>query len=236
MKKVFFLSFVLFAMLTASCGKTHEEVISTYDDGTPKVVYVMQGKGDKQQKVGEKMYYEDGKLRYEKHFTGGVNDGKWCYYYGNGRLFAEGDFSQRHDVGANWKFHNSDGGAMVEGKVDSIVVSVFNTDMFPIAMGFFRGDSITVKEIYEDISLRSTGVLVNGKRIGHWIFYFPTGVKQAEAIYADGVENGMHCAYRENGVPYYRGLYINGKRAGVWEFYDQDGILSGKQNFDTPIE
>ncbi len=237
MKKIYLLPIALVTVLLVSCSNTHEEVISTYDDGSPKLVYIMQGKKDEnQQKVGERMFYQDGTLRWNKHFADASNTGKWRYYYENGQLFAEGDFSQCHETGCNWLFYNAEGGALLEGKHDSVVVSAFNTDMFPLTVGFFHGDSILVIEFYEDLCQRSSGTLVKGKRSGHWTFYFPSGVKQAEAIYIDGVENGMHCAYRENGVPYFRGLYINGKRAGVWEFYDQDGRLSGKQNFDKPLK
>lgn len=218
--------------LLSSCHRTRNEVIEKYPNGKAKLVYQVQGKDENKQRVGEKMYYEDGQLRWEKHFRDEQPTGIWRYYYGNGQQFAQGDFGTNHRYGAAWQFSTAKGKALREGTFDSVTVTAFTPEMFPTTLAYHHQDSIWAYEYYEDLSLRATGQIVGNRRDGHWIFYYPTGVTQAEAIYADGVENGMHCAYRENGTPYYRGAYINGQRAGAWEFYDQDGNLCGTKNFD----
>lgn len=223
---------VIPAMLLASCNRIHNEVVSSYPNGQAKLVYQIKGRKDAKQRVGEKMYYEDGQLRWEKHFKDDSPNGTWRYFYGNGKLFAQADFSKNHQYGSHWEFNTAKGKALREGTYDSITVTAFTPEMFPTTLAYHKKDTIWAYEFYEDISLRATGQLVGTHRNGKWIFYYPSGVTQADAIYADGVENGMHNAYRENGVPYYRGAYINGERAGVWEFYDQTGNMCGTKDFD----
>lgn len=208
--------------------------MSSYPNGKAKLIYIMKGKADRAVRVGEKFYYEDGGLRWEKSFDekAGQPTGNWRYFYGNGQLYAEGDFSINHAKGAKWQFHGVDGKPLANAKYDSTSVLVFTPDMLPTTLAYHKGDTADLFEFYEDLSPRASGQLVAGKRNGKWVFSHPNGVKQAEAIYINGVENGMHNSYRENGVPYFRGLYINGKRAGKWEFYDQDGNLAGTKNFD----
>ena len=230
MKSKNMLLLALPVVLLLSC--THNEVVETFPNGKAKLVYQMKGKRDARQRVGEKMYYEDGQLRWEMHFKNEQPTGEWHYFYGNGKMFAKADCSHERQRGADWMFYSADGKALREGHYDSIRVTAFTPEMFPTTIAYHRQDSIWAYEFYEDLALRATGQLVRGHRDGHWIFYYPTGVTQTEAIYADGVENGMHSTYRENGVPYYRGAYINGKRAELWEIYDQAGNLSGTKNFD----
>ncbi len=219
------------AALMAACQNRHEEIVSVYPNGQNKLVYQMEGSKEHSECVGEKMYYEDGQLRWEKQFKDNAPVGTWKYYYGNGQLFAQGEFSTQHPQGHNWIIHTAEGKALHATACDSVVVTAFSSEMFPTTIGYYSGDTVYAYEFYEDIALRGTGRLVNGARDGYWVFYYPNGIKQAEATYLDGIENGMHSVYRENGVPYYRGLYIDGKRSGTWEIYDAEGNLSATKNF-----
>ncbi len=220
------------ATLLFACQNRHKEVVSVYPNGQNELVYQMDGAKDQPQCVGEKKYYEDGQLRWEKQFKDNAPTGTWKYYYGNGQLFAQGEFSAQHPRGNKWIINTADGRALHTTACDSVVVTAFTPDMFPTTIGYYSGDTIYAYEFYEDIALRGTGRLVNGERDGNWVFYFPNGIKQAEATYVNGVENGMHSVYRENGMPYYRVAYVDGKRSGTMEVYDAEGNLSGTQNYD----
>ncbi len=220
-------------VLFTACHKRYEEIISTHPNGQNELVYEMQGNKENAKRVGEKMYYADGRLRWEKQFTDDQPSGTWSYYYGNGQLFAQGNFSARQPQGSNWTFYTAAGATLHNGPCDSVVVTAFTPDLFPTTIGYCHGDTIWAYEVYEDLALRATGRLVKGARDGYWVFYYPNGIKQAEATYSNGVENGIHSVYRENGIPYYRGPYSNGKRTGTWKIYDAEGNLSGTKNFDA---
>ena len=229
------LPLLLGVLLLAACGGgKHEEVMETYANGQKRLVYVMKGKADKAVRVEERYYYEDGGLRWEKSFDEktGLPNGLWRYFYGNGQLFAEGNFSTAATKGADWKFCQPNGKPLAAGRHDSTSVLAFTPEMLPTTLAYHKGDTADLFEFYENLAPRATGQLVGGKRNGLWLFRYPNGAKQAEAIYIDGMENGMHNSYRENGMPYFRGMYINGRRAGTWEFYDPNGELAGTKNFD----
>lgn len=232
MKKI--VLFLLVALCVVSCDRVREEVILTYPNGKPELVYLVKGKDDKKVRVGEKMYYSNGQLRAEKHFKGAKETptGTWEYYYYNGNMFAQGNFEKNHTFGADWKFYKLEKGDFFNLKFDSVKVVEISEHQIPGTVYYYMSDSIRVFQFYEDYNTRSTGMMRDGALDGRWQYFYPNGKVQLEALYIHGKENGVYCSYRENGIPYFRGIYINGVRAGIWEFYDMEGNLCGTKNYD----
>lgn len=235
MKKTYTIHLLLALATTlffCACKNEREEIISTWEDGTPQVVVKLKGKGDKAVKVSETRYYEDGTVQYEKLYAGKDShpDGIWHYYYPNGKLFAEGKFDQQHKLGENWAIYNTQGAPYAEG--DSIRVVEFNEMETPATVCYFQpeGKQLMV-QFYSNGSLRSQGLLVNEQREGEWNFFFSNGIPQTEATFVNGKEEGPYTVYRENGVPFYRGQYHEGRRVGVWEVYDEQANLLTTQNY-----
>lgn len=226
--------FLAVAALSASCGRVREEVVSKYPDGTPELVYLVKGKDADKVRVGEKMFYTNGKLRAEKHFTGRDErpNGTWNYYYDDGKLFAKGSFEENAAFGTDWTFYRPNGENFFTGRCDSVKVVEMGTMTIPGTVYCYAGDSIHVVQFFENFAVRGEGLMVNNFLQGKWQSFYPNGNLMLEAIYIDGKENGIYNSYRENGIPYFRGLYINGLRAGIWEFYDMEGNLSGTKDFD----
>ena len=222
------------ALLASSCGsRGAEEVQTTYENGQPQTAYLISGRGENRERVGERTYYENGKLRSELAFRDGRPYGDYTFYYDNGQPFATGVFEEKTERGTHWKFYDKAGAPLHAGPTDSVEVLSLSPRSFPNTIAFHHGDSAFLYEFYESLVPRSTGLVVAGKREGRWVYYHPNGLVQAEGFYLSGRENGMHNVYRETGVPIYRGLYINDKRAGVWEFYDADGTLVTTKNYDA---
>lgn len=120
------------------------------------------------------------------------------------------------------------------GEYDSLAIVDTNASGAPATVIYYSGDSDIFRQYYSDHSLRAEGTVVNGKREGRWVFYFPGGNIQAEGNYIGGKEDGPYRVYRENGVPYYIGQYKMGVQTGIWEVYDQDGNLVTTQDYGTP--
>lgn len=223
-------------LLVAGCTgkKEYEKVISTYPDGKKQLVYVMKGKEDKAVKTVEKMYYSNGKLQYEKHFSGKDEhlDGECKYYYPTGEVFATGDYSNNHTTGSDWKLMDRDGGLYLSGEYDSLTIAEYSEIGTPATVVFHKKNTDVFYQFYSNCMLRSTGKLIDGKREGRWIFYHPNGIMQTDATFTSGKENGKYSVYRDNGIPYYQGLYENGKRCGEWEFYDTEGNVMQRQKFN----
>lgn len=234
MKKIsVFTTLALAILLICSCGRGREEVIQTYPSGKPMLVFLVKGSKNDPTRVGEKMYYENGQIQFEKKFSGKpeVPDGKWNYYWDNGQLFASGDFSKRHDFGSNWEFFNRNGAAYYDGKLDSVYVSDMGMFGTPTTVNFCSGIHEDVIQFYSNYTVRSSERLTNGARSGRVFFYFPNGNPQVEANFVDGQEDGPYIVYQENGIPYYQGNYRQGKRVGAWEFYDHEGNLINTKDY-----
>ena len=221
------------AVTLAACHRPYDTVFSTYKDGTPKLVFtVIDKSAGEVERIGEKMYYENGKLMYEKHFNGEKPSGDWKYYYENGNLHAEGNFDGNDSVGSNWKIYSEKGGDFYSEAYDSMKVLDFTADRRPLSVAYYKGDEEMRFQFNDNYTINARGKVRNGLKEGLWEFFYANGQKMLEAHYAGGIENGAYNSYRENGLPYFRGFYINGKRANIWEFYDEQGNLAGSQDFD----
>ena len=220
-------------LLLSACGHVREEVIQTYPSGKPMLVILEKGDKKDPTRVGERMYYENGQLQFEKKFTGKpeVPTGTWNYYFDNGQLFATADFSKRHDYGSQWKFYNRNGGNYYDGKLDSVYVTDLGMFGTPSTVVFCSGIHKDVIQFYSNYTVRSTERLTNEMRSGKVFFYFPNGKPQVEANFKEGVEDGPYIVYRDSGIPYYQGNYTEGKRTGIWEFYDEEGNLVRTEDY-----
>lgn len=229
-KILFFLAIAAFAV---SCHRPYDTVFSTYPNGSAKLVFtVIDGKAGQIIRVGEKMYYENGNMMYEKHFKDDKPTGEWRYYYDNGQLHTSGTFNDNDsENGKGWKLYDRDGKEFVT-QYDSMKVLQFTADHRPLSVTYFVGETENRYQFNDNYTTNAHGMVRNGMKEGLWEFFYANGQKMLEARYSDGVENGAYISYRENGVPYFRGFYINGKRANIWEFYDVEGNLAGTKDFD----
>ncbi len=103
----------------------------------------------------------------------------------------------------------------------------------PLSVAYYSGDEEMRFQFNDNYTLNFRGMVKNGVKDGRWEFFYATGQLRMEAIYSNGVENGVYNSFRENGIPYFRGFYINGQRANIWEFYDEAGNLVGRHDYDT---
>ena len=214
-------------LLISACNPVRERTVQSYPSGKPMLVFLEKGDRKDPTRIGEKMYYENGQLQFEKTFSGKpeIPDGTWKYYFDNGQLFATGDFSRNHEYGSNWTFYNRNGGPYYDGILDSVLVTDLGMFGTPSTVVFCTGIHQDVIQFYSNYTVRSTERLTNNTRNGRVFFYFPNGQIQVEANFVDGEEEGPYTVYHDNGVPFYQGNYEHGKRTGIWEFYDSEGNL-----------
>lgn len=100
-----------------------------------------------------------------------------------------------------------------------------------------QGKTADVKNGLQRINTKNggymEGMLVDGKRSGAWVAFFPGGTIQSKANYADGIEVGPTEVYHANGNVYYSGQYVNGKPSGEWVFHGEDGIEMKRVVYDA---
>ena len=87
-------------------------------------------------------------------------------------------------------------------------------------------------EYHSNGTIKTKGLLKNGKRTGIWTSYFVNGKIQSESKYKKGILNGKTAAYYPNGNVQYMGLYIGDNKDDSWFFYLEDGTLDKEILFE----
>ena len=130
MKHIIFLPILLF--LIACEAPIVEKMESTYPDNAPKKISYFQEIDGKEERVEEKYFHQDGKLKMIGKFLNGKREGEWKaffnndqlqsvgafkegqrtggakVYFPNGQLRYEGQYEGNKEVG-HWKFYNEQG-------------------------------------------------------------------------------------------------------------------------------
>ncbi|MEM0998695.1 MAG: hypothetical protein AAGN35_16675 [Bacteroidota bacterium] len=110
---------------------------------------------------------------------------------------------------------------------------------------------------YDNGSKKWEGTVIDGKKMGEWVYYYDNGQVQKEGIYREGkpygewtsywrngqqkslgkyivhngepVKHGEWTFYHKNGAEQARGAYRGGKKVGTWYEYNTLGIEIGKK-------
>jgi antitoxin component YwqK of YwqJK toxin-antitoxin module len=83
---------LLVAVTMASCHFENKVVEESYPDGTPKRVCIYIGKGASKELIKETTYYPNKQAQMEGTYREGKRDGKWMYWYENGKVWSDGTF------------------------------------------------------------------------------------------------------------------------------------------------
>ncbi len=75
------------------------------------------------------------------------------------------------------------------------------------------------------------GEVINKKREGKWVSYFPDGKIQSECFYVNGLSHGSVKVFLENGKLLYSGEYNMGKKSGKWKFIDPESSKITYKNY-----
>lgn len=90
---------------------------------------------------------------------------------------------------------------------------------------------VSGKEFYESGMLRMEGEFAGEERHGNWTAYFPDGKVQSTGVYVNGVRVGPSKVYYENGHLWMDGYYVDDHKCGEWVFYDEQGYETQRINF-----
>lgn len=70
-----------------------------------------------------------------------------------------------------------------------------------------------------------------GQKHGHWLSFYPNGLKWSEMHYDKGLRHGPNVTYFEGGNIRYSGFYKLDKKDSVWCYYDSTGQVIEKVLF-----
>ena len=182
----------------------------------------------------------------------GNRNGKWKDLYPDGKIFAEGQFSENRRTG-NWKFYNIAGkveqtGAYNSGRPDGIWTWYYEGGETLREEEYFQGrrdGAYTEYEITGEIITQGQytdgekngewkyrngdnteeGKYILGLRDGLWKSYYPGGKLKSKGAYIQGNPDGQHLFYYEDGKIKEEQYYQNGIRVKTWKKYDELGKI-----------
>ncbi|MDP4291968.1 MAG: toxin-antitoxin system YwqK family antitoxin [Bacteroidota bacterium] len=182
-----------------------------------------------------KEYYDGGKLRAVGAYDKGKQVGEWVYYYPDGKVEQRGKFSKTGKYEGNWKWYFPDGSlkrdeSYLNGVLDGPTVEY---DEFGnvIRQGEYIEGLEDGKWISEVGEYREEGVYKAGLRKGIWRFYYiskPGGNNKQlffEGGFIDGLPNGKHVYYWDNGNKKDEGTFVMGRKEGDWTKYNYEGSV-----------
>jgi antitoxin component YwqK of YwqJK toxin-antitoxin module len=72
----------------------------------------------------------------------------------------------------------------------------------------------------------------NKQRHGKWTFFSPNGEELSITHYIHGKREGHSIVKYPTGVIHYIGEYQNDMQIGIWKIYNEQGVLLEEKNFD----
>jgi antitoxin component YwqK of YwqJK toxin-antitoxin module len=92
MMKISTFSIIISTLLLFSCTREYRVAEETYPDGSEKRVIVYRGKGENREMIRETTYYPNKQVQMDGTYKDNKREGKWMYWYENGKPWSEGFF------------------------------------------------------------------------------------------------------------------------------------------------
>lgn len=80
-------------------------IVSSYANGTPKIIRTYEAEGEKRTAIYEKENYEDGSILKEGSLKNGKRDGVWKSFRRDGILWSEGNYTEGVRNGTTITYH-----------------------------------------------------------------------------------------------------------------------------------
>ena len=145
---------LLVGVIIMSCKpELIEVVIDEHENGSPKTIKYFETDVKAEHLVKEVQFYANGTKKYSGEFADGKKDGKWTFWFEDGKVWSEGYFKENkrwgkakvyHKTGnlyysgtytngkkdGDWKFYNKEGALMNKATFDmgKILKQTANTE------------------------------------------------------------------------------------------------------------
>ena len=135
----------------------------------------------------------------------GKPKGNWKWYYDNGQLLRTETFEY--------------------GKLNGEFIE-YSEKGDVILKGEFIDGEANGQWLIVDNDINESGIFKDGLKFGEWITtYNSNNNTYHKGLYINGLENGKHTYYHDNGRISEEGSFILGQKVDKWKFYGLDGGL-----------
>jgi uncharacterized protein len=168
----------------------------------------------------------------------GKYNGKWKDFYNNGKVQAEGQYTDSRRTG-QWKFYNASEkveqtGSYNNGRPDGLWNWYYENGSILKEEEYFQGQrdgESTEYSVTGDIIAK--GQYSDGERNGEW--KTRTGDITEEGKYITGLKDGVWKSFYSNGKLKFKGNFVQGNPDGQQVFYYENGKMKEVQYFQMGI-
>jgi antitoxin component YwqK of YwqJK toxin-antitoxin module len=191
-------------------------------------------------KVTNSFIYNDNGLLLSEGIVdeAGNRNGKWKDLYSNGKIQAEGQYTENRRSG-QWKFYNSaekieQTGSYNNGRPDGLWNWYYEEGTILKEEEYFQGQRDGLSTEYSTTGdVIAQGQYSDGERNGAW--KFKSGDLTEEGKYITGLKDGVWKTYYSNGKLKFKGNYVQGNPDGPQIFYYENGRTKEEQYFESGI-
>jgi uncharacterized protein len=175
-----------------------------------------------------KDYFANGKIQAEGQYTENRRTGQWKFYNEQEKVEQTGSFNNGRPDGM-WKWYYENGSLLREeeyfqGQRDGTYTEYSRTGEI-IAQGQYSDGEMNGDWKYKSGNFIEEGKYITGLRDGQWKAYFADGKIRFKGSFVQGNPDGIHIFYNENGTMKEERHYQMGIRDKTWKKYDDDGNL-----------
>lgn len=176
-----------------------------------------------------KEFYSEGEIKSEGVYENGRKIGEWKYYHQNKTIEQIGSYNKGKPIG-NWKWFYENGQLLrfetfEFGKLSGDFIE-YNDKGEVILKGQFTDGEANGEWLIVDNDIKEFGSFKDGLKFGEWITTYISNNKiYHKGFYTNGLENGKHTYYYDNGRLSEEGSFILGQKVDKWKYYSLDGSL-----------
>jgi antitoxin component YwqK of YwqJK toxin-antitoxin module len=175
-----------------------------------------------------KYFYANGKVESAGNYANNLQTGKWEYYYENGKKEQTGVFKQGKTDGL-WQWFYSDGTLKreeeyYEGNSEGMYAEYDTLGQIIVSGKYFDGQKED-EWTYKVGDYSEKGKYVADLKDGKWQSFYADGTLEYEGNYIQGNPDGEHIFYFPNGKIKETNYYVMGISEKNWRKYDENGVL-----------
>lgn len=173
-----------------------------------------------------KDYYPDGKLKAEGTYTDNRRTGMWKFYSAGSKVEQTGSYSSGRPDGL-WKWYYDNGSVLREeeyfqGRRDGLLTEYSPTGDI-LTQGEYSDDERNGEWKFTSGDFTELGKYILGLKDGEWKAWYPDGKLRFRGSYSQGNPDGQHLYYHENGKLREEQNYRMGLRHKTWRKFDEEG-------------
>jgi len=178
-----------------------------------------------------KEYNEEGKLIVSGNYLMGSPDGKWDYFYSDGRPWkTEEVIDDVIYLRSFWTEDSLNKQVIKDGNgiIKSYYTNGVTKELYTFKDGLKNG-------IFEERTangvLSVAGEFINGKKNGTWEYYFFDGTLEKKEGFVNDSLHGEYAVYYSDGSIDTEGTYNQGKKTGKWVWKTEKGNIEMMGSF-----